>query len=137
MSFAKYIGISSIMEKSGDSGSKGFFFGTLMRTSSPSASLTGVQQGELSSTEHTKELSHASSPSPTSSHVSPLPLQRAATNDSIPGVGSSGAHVTKVAGVESCYPQKIGYRQCLELNPDDKANCTWALDNYLKCKEQR
>lgn len=125
------------MEKSGESGSKGFFFGTLMKTSSPSTSLTGMQQGELSSTEHTKEFSHATSPSSSSSQLTPLPLHRTVTKDNIPGVGPSGAHAAKVAGVENCYTQKIGYRQCLELNPDDKANCTWALDNYLKCKEQR
>ncbi|KAK7202078.1 hypothetical protein NESM_000276500 [Novymonas esmeraldas] len=34
-----------------------------------------------------------------------------------------------------CAPQMLGYRQCLEVNPDSKANCTWALDSYMQCQE--
>ncbi|KPI83008.1 hypothetical protein ABL78_7972 [Leptomonas seymouri] len=35
----------------------------------------------------------------------------------------------------ACAPHMLGYRQCLEVNPDYKTNCTWALDNYMMCKE--
>ncbi|KAG5507903.1 hypothetical protein JIQ42_07195 [Leishmania sp. Namibia] len=32
-------------------------------------------------------------------------------------------------------PQMLCYRQCLEVNPDLKSNCTWALDRYMQCQE--
>lgn len=38
-------------------------------------------------------------------------------------------------GSGACAPHMLGYRQCLEVNPDFKTNCTWALDNYMRCKE--
>lgn len=38
-------------------------------------------------------------------------------------------------GPDVCAPHMLGYRQCLEVNPDFKTNCTWALDNYMRCKE--
>lgn len=35
----------------------------------------------------------------------------------------------------ACASHMLGYRQCLEMNPDSKLNCTYALDNYMKCQE--
>lgn len=121
-----------IMENSADSSSKGFFFGAIQKISSPSSSLTGTPYGELPGALSKKESS------PTTSPVSSLPLNWAVSPDSASdSMGRSGTGASKVVGGgDSCYAQKVGYRQCLELNPDDKANCTWALDNYLKCKER-
>lgn len=125
------------MENSGDVGNKGFFFGAIQKISSPSSSLTGVHYGEVSGTAPKNVSSPTTSSTSTSSPVTSLPLHRTvSTDNAVDGVGLSGKSASKIAGADTCYAQKIGYRQCLELNPDDKANCTWALDNYLKCKER-
>lgn len=40
-----------------------------------------------------------------------------------------------VSPTSRCAALMSGYRQCMEVNPDAKVNCTWALDKYMQCRE--
>ncbi|CAD2220227.1 hypothetical protein AGDE_16014 [Angomonas deanei] len=46
-----------------------------------------------------------------------------------------GNATAKPVSANACATHVSGYRKCLEVNPDAKMNCTWALDNYMKCQE--
>lgn len=111
------------MDKSSENAvARGFFSGSLQKAT-PSAGVVSANTA----------LSPSDSESPTSKAYPAMPpqtLQQSAVT------APSGMHSTaqKLDG-GSCATQKMGYRQCLEFNPDDKVNCTWALDNYLKCRE--
>ncbi|KAG5486598.1 hypothetical protein CUR178_07965 [Leishmania enriettii] len=86
----------------------------------------------------------AASPSPVSlfqgrqphSEVSPLnptPQQRLGPlPDDHAQASAPRPHSTKPG---LCAPQMLCYRQCLEVNPDLKSNCTLALDRYVQCQE--
>lgn len=49
----------------------------------------------------------------------------------------TSASAEAVPAATHCSPSKMAYRQCLELNPDAKINCTWALDRLMQCQESR
>lgn len=59
---------------------------------------------------------------------------RNSIDNGLSGVSGATAAPPATAG-NACMPLMGGYRQCLEVNPDAKVNCTWALDKYMKCRE--
>lgn len=108
----------------GSPSSRGFLFGALQKINPSSGKLAPVN-----ATHSTDSMASPNSESPRV-QTAPLPLQETVPIvPSPPGGGVANALPT------DCGAQKMGYRQCLELNPDGRVNCTWALDNYLKCKE--
>eukprot|EP00796_Vickermania_ingenoplastis_P009097 gene9097-6390_t len=120
------------MEKeSGSPSGRGFFFGALQKVSTPAQPAPTPVTGSLTTTSPS---SSAAPTVPAYPAQPPKPLQHTAEPLKHPHVEPGTKQVSGGGG--GCYAQKMGYRQCLELNPDDRVNCTWALDNYLKCTEE-
>lgn len=114
---------------SSDTGNRGFFFGALQKISSPAGTVSAVPAKAETPLTPQPTTPGGGISSPAGPFTAPKPIQDIAVKDNAMGT----KNVT--GGVTGCNAQKMSYRQCLELNPDDKVNCTWALDNYLKCTE--
>lgn len=116
------------MDNNSNSSNPGFFMGALQRISPASG---GTITTTPTTTPAETDFQAHEFPTTTSSAPSSTPLQH------LPKEGSSTLPVSKKSSdlQAGCGMEKMTYRQCLELNPDDKINCTWALDAFLKCKE--